>query len=279
MRQWLKPLPDCWGFYKKSKYPFKPYNCTQMKSIRNTLLSVVPALALTVNLLPAQAGVLAPGSIYDGKTLAEWSAEWNKYVYSIPMVDDPFKDITGEKANINQSGSVFFLVGQDSTEPITRKISINENQLLFFPLIFGWANNFLVNPPVTVEELANWITPAIDLTDSLFFNLDGVALSTDELFQHRETPTPFNATLPENNFFGEPAGTSSIVVSDGYWLMVEPLSVGKHTINFGGGISAYDVQQDITYEISVVPVPEPTAILGLLGLGVCLGISRRKQRL
>ncbi|HAJ63793.1 MAG TPA: hypothetical protein DCP31_34970 [Cyanobacteria bacterium UBA8543] len=249
-----------------------------MKSIGNTLLSVLPALALTVNLLPAQAGVLAPDSTYNGKTQAEWSAEWNKYVYSIPQLESPFQDTTGEKANINQSGSVFFLVGADLPNPVTRKITVNENQLLFLPLINGWANNFLVNPPLTVEELAGWITPAIDLTDSLFFKLDGVALSTDELFQHRQTPTPFNVTLAENNFFGEPAGTSSIVVSDGYWLMVEPLSVGKHTMSFGGTISDLDFKQDITYEISVVPVPEPTAIVGLLGLGVCMGIYRRKKR-
>jgi hypothetical protein len=248
-----------------------------MKLIRNAVLSVVPALALTVNLLPAQAGVLAPGSVYEGKTLAEWSAEWNKYVYSIPEFEGPLWDTTGEKASINQSGSVFFLVGSFTGESVTRKITVNENQSLFFPLINAWANNFLVNPPLTVEELADLITPGIDLTDSLFFSLDGVALSTDELFQHRETPPPFNVTLPENNFYGEPAGSSSVVASDGYWLMVEPLSVGKHTINFGGAISALDFQQDITYEISVVSVPEPTAIVGLLGLGLCMGISRRKK--
>ncbi len=253
-----------------------------MKSIRNTVLSVVPALALTVNLLPAQAGVLAPGSVYEGKTLAEWSAEWNKYVYSIPEFEGPLWDTTGEKASINQSGSVFFLVGTFTGESVTRKITVNENQLLFFPLVNIWYNNFPLaenNPPKTGEELANAIKPVIDATDSLFFNLDGVALSTDELFQHRETPPPFNVTLPENNFYGEPAGSSSIVASDGYWLMVEPLSVGKHTINFGGSLTFFgqSFPQNNTYEISVVSVPEPTAIVGLLGLGLCMGISRRKK--
>jgi hypothetical protein len=262
-----------------------------MKSIRNTLLSVVPALALTVNLLPAQAGVLAPGSVYDGKTLGEWSAEWVKYVESIPVPQDPQNDTTGEKANIGQSGSVFFLVGTSTGESVTRKITVNENQLLFFPLINIWNSNFPLaenNPPKTGEELANAIKPVIDTTNSLFFNLDGVALSMDELFQHRETPAPFNITLPENNFYGEPAGSSSVVASDGYWLMVEPLSIGKHTISFGGSLTFFGdldpstpeldpFPQDNTYEISVVSVPEPTAIVGLLGLGLCMGISRRKQ--
>lgn len=253
-----------------------------MKSIRNTLLSVVPALALTVNLLPAQAGVLAPGSVYDGKTLAEWSGEWNKYVYSLPEFPGPLSDTTGENANLNQSGSVFFLVGTFTGEPVTRKISVNENQLLFLPLISIGNNNFGLppnTPPQTAEELGSFNKEVIDGTTSLFFNLDNVALSKDKLFQHRETPAPFNVTLPENNFYGEPAGSSSIVASDGYWLMVEPLSVGKHTINFGGSLTFFgqSFSQDNTYEISVVSVPEPTAIVGLLGLGLCMGISRRKQ--
>ncbi|HAZ46251.1 MAG TPA: hypothetical protein DDW76_18995 [Cyanobacteria bacterium UBA11369] len=255
-----------------------------MKSIRNTLLSVVPVLALTVNLLPAQAGVLAPGSAYNGKTLGEWSAEWNKYVYSIPEFTGPLWDTTGEKANINQSGDVFFLVGTFTGEPVTRKITVNENQLLFLPLVNVWNNNFGLppnTPPQTGEELANFNKQVIDGTTSLFFNLDGVALSMDQLFQHRETPPPFNVTLPENNFYGAPAGSSSLVASDGYWLMVDPLSVGKHTISFGGSLTFFgqSFPQNNTYEISVVSVPEPTVIVGLLGLGVCMGISRRKQSL
>jgi hypothetical protein len=79
-----------------------------------------------------------------------------------------------------------------------------------------------------------------------------------------------------------------VVASDGYWLMVEPLSIGTHTISFGGSLTFFGdldpstpeldpFPQNNTYEISVVSVPEPTAIVGLLALGLCMGISRRKQ--
>ncbi len=254
-----------------------------MKSICNTLLSVVPVFALTVNLLPAQAGVLAPGSAYNGKLLAEWSGEWNEYVYSIPEFDGPLWDFTGEKASLNQSGSVFFLVGTFTGESVTRNITVTENQLLFLPLMNIWYNNFplaLNDPPKSGAELASFVDEVIDGTTSLFFNLDGVSLPMDELFQHRETLVSFDVTLPGNNFYGEPAGNSSVAASDGYWLMVEPLSVGKHTINFGGSLNFFDQSfpQDNTYEINVVSVPEPTAIFGLVGLGVGMGISRRKKR-
>ena len=43
----------------------------------------------------------------------------------------------------------------------------------------------------------------------------------------------FTITFAPNNGFGVPAGTGS-AVADGYWVLVKPLAVGKHTINFRG---------------------------------------------
>jgi hypothetical protein len=62
--------------------------------------------------------------------------------------------------------------------------------------------------------------------------------------------------LPENNLFQffdleAPAGTKSFSVSDGMFLLVEPLSPGTHTIRFrvpNNGVSA-------TYRITVTPNP------------------------
>ncbi|HEY1497424.1 MAG TPA: hypothetical protein VGF49_22860 [Candidatus Solibacter sp.] len=41
--------------------------------------------------------------------------------------------------------------------------------------------------------------------------------------------------------------------SDGYWLMLNPLSPGPHIINFGGTAKNTSFQLDITYNITVVP--------------------------
>jgi hypothetical protein len=59
----------------------------------------------------------------------------------------------------------------------------------------------------------------------------------------------FGANMPGSDW---PNTTVYPAASDGYWLMVEPLSPGKHTINFGGTTQS-GFQLDITYELTVVP--------------------------
>jgi len=56
-------------------------------------------------------------------------------------------------------------------------------------------------------------------------------------------------TLPVNNIYPgtPPAGTYSPVVSDGYYLMLVPLSTGTHTIHF----AAPSGGQDVTYTLTI----------------------------
>jgi len=44
------------------------------------------------------------------------------------------------------------------------------------------------------------------------------------LDQYRVTSPVFNVFLPQSNVVGIPAGTIGPVVSDGYWLLLTPLS-------------------------------------------------------
>jgi hypothetical protein len=71
--------------------------------------------------------------------------------------------------------------------------------------------------------------------------------------------------LPPNNVFQDPlnipACTTSPSVSDGYFLMVAPLSPGSHTIHFKGSIVFTQAQDgfdftfslDITYHLTITP--------------------------
>jgi hypothetical protein len=56
--------------------------------------------------------------------------------------------------------------------------------------------------------------------------------------------------LPDGNIFGVPADTYGPMVTDGYYLMLAPLSAGAHTIHFtaslGGGFHL-----DVTYHLTV----------------------------
>jgi hypothetical protein len=107
-----------------------------------------------------------------------------------------------------------------------------------------------------VHFFANFTDPS-----SVFLEIDGK--SANMASYRVESPLFTYGPLPDNNvaqLFGidAPEGTTSHSVSDGWWAMVEPLSVGKHTLHFGGvadytSIGGPIFIQDIKYTITVAP--------------------------
>lgn len=75
--------------------------------------------------------------------------------------------------------------------------------------------------------------------------------------QHIES-TVFDITLPADNIGGCAAGVYSPAVDDGYYLRLDPLKVGNHTLHIvaaaGTGSSASSL--DVTYHLTVVPLLE-----------------------
>jgi hypothetical protein len=63
----------------------------------------------------------------------------------------------------------------------------------------------------------------------------------------------YSVTLPGNNLFGVRAGVYAPAVADGFYLMLAPLSLGSHRINFGGKgrFAGSKFSQEITYNVFV----------------------------
>ena len=75
-------------------------------------------------------------------------------------------------------------------------------------------------------------------------------MSIENLQDFRVQSYPFNVKLQEDNMFGVPSG-AYIGISDGYWIVVESLPAGEHTIHFAG--QTPDVGAvDVTYHLTVV---------------------------
>jgi hypothetical protein len=49
-------------------------------------------------------------------------------------------------------------------------------------------------------------------------------------------------------------GSEQSFVSDGYWMMLQPLETGPHTLHFAAGIPAFGLSFDVTYRIEVTDV-------------------------
>lgn len=209
-------------------------------------------------------GVLPPQSHPYGKSYAEWSAEHWKWTYSLPTDHHPLTDTAD--VSTGQSGPVWFLGG--TWAPTTdlegnlvgiadRHVTVPMGKALFFPIISAEASLAEGNGTTEAEfrEFANYLADhAVDLSCTI----DGRPVKNLDAYRV-ESPLFTFGPLPENNLLGLPEGTTSPAVSDGYFVMLAPLSRGQHTIHFTGAI-VFTVEEDgfdfsfsldITYRITV----------------------------
>jgi len=79
---------------------------------------------------------------------------------------------------------------------------------------------------------------------------------------HRTRSKVFSVTLPQDNLFadacapfgGLPARVYSPAVDDGYYVRLNPLAAGSHTLTIHAANPTQNFLLDITYHLTVVPV-------------------------
>src|SRR5262249_37479866 len=183
---------------------------------------------------------------------------------SFPAAINPMLDTTGADCALGQAGPVWFLAGTPGF-PATRTCTVPADRAIFFPIVnvIDDANSC---PPGTPgggqpapgQSLEDFLTEDaagyIDPVNVLEVEVDGVALRN--LFTYRVRSGLFS-------FLGDPSlaapgvfdpcitGLPQPGVSDGYWIMLAPLSAGTHTIHFKGGISSV-FATEMTYHLTVL---------------------------
>jgi hypothetical protein len=163
-----------------------------------------------------------------GKTWEEWTAEWWKWSLSLPKDQNPITDTTGKNASYNQRGPVWFLAGTFGGLA-ERTCEIPAEKAIFFPISCN-STSYAECPNFKTEaELRAFAKADIDQVKTIMATVDGQRLPNSDL-RRLESP-PFELDLPEENVVGvSPGKTKSN--SDGYWVFLRPLPVGKHEIHF-----------------------------------------------
>jgi len=193
------------------------------------MLAAVRTAAAGIAPLPG--GSTVPGT---GQTIGGATADWWNWAESFQSPANPFTDSTGAVAGQHQSGPVFNLAGTGpGSGPVSRNIDIPAGKFVVLPLL-----NIIVAAgpdatfPSTAAEAQAFGTTAIS-PGKLFATIDGVPVS--QLATHREaSPVNFTLKMAVGNPSGFPAGTYTDANSDGYWLMLPPMSAGTHVLHFGG---------------------------------------------
>jgi hypothetical protein len=202
-------------------------------------------------------GVYPPDSPPYNLTYGEWSAKWWQWVLSLPQDINPLVDQTGEHCAQAQSGPVWFLAGTFGGS-VERTCTIPEGKAILFPILNS--GNVKTDPSETEEDLRVTTKEAVDNPAILEASIDGVPLHN--LQNYRAESPLFNVTLPEGNIFGVPE-LNSEAVSDGYWIMLQPLPVGDHSVNFRGAdtaAAAGGLVTEVTYKLTIAPEAAATTI-------------------
>ena len=236
---------------------FTSHGCMAVQVLLLIMATSLPPVARAEDKGNSNPGILPINSRAFDRSYGEWADAWVQWAYSIPADHNPILDQTGQDAGVGQSGKVWFLAGSFGV-PAVRNITVPEGKALFFPVAeWVWVNmpQFGDNPWSPAQEVyaRGVISGLVDQLVNLSCEVDGREVAN--LLRYRaETPEngAFMMDFPDNNVWGVPAGTYGPSVVDGYWLMLAPLSHGRHTVRFTAG-QGYDPtwDLDVTYHITV----------------------------
>ncbi len=222
-----------------------------------SLCLLIMSIAVSpVSAVGGKAVVLPPESSPGGKTYGEWSVAWWQWMVSAPALpgENPVLDETGALIDYAQSGSVWFLTGNIGGVTV-RTGSVPTGTMLFIGPIAGEASTW-EGLGETEAELRAAVASFADLYQVTEFDVDGVSVPIGSDFRV-QSPGMFSLTVPEDNvfdFWGFPAdaGTYYPCVSDGYFIMLAPLSAGTHTVHFAFAVPDWGWYSDVTYQLNVM---------------------------
>lgn len=203
--------------------------------------------------------VIRPNTSFRGKTYSQWSASFWQWALALPLNGHPFNECMKD-FSAGQSGNVWYWSSPDG--PVTCNETIPAGTAIFLT-IRDVETSSLEDPPfhgvTAVEQAANskWFA---DHIVKVFCTIDGEPVE-NIMPTYRFSSGQYVFTAPSPWVFGTTGGTGSSV-ADGYYLMLRPLSKGKHTIHYGGtfhfnagelGPDPVDLPKDVTLQLTVSP--------------------------
>jgi len=214
--------------------------------------------------------VISPSELPGGRSYEQWTVEWWKWAWSVPAFANPIGPWVGITPQSSYPRGYDCGTGQDRNSPVfflagtpgnaaERDCTIPARKMIFFPVInIGNEypcpdHSFRPGPGQSLEQFLTigyrpnfGARQFMDAPPPLKATLDGLALVPDDLAKP-PTTNPYRATSPMFRIRIDPTlatvnwdpcimpGTEQSAVSDGYWIMLNPLTPGRHTLSFSGG--------------------------------------------
>jgi hypothetical protein len=202
-----------------------------------------------------------------GKTYGEWAIDWAQWSQAGPAGQNAMTDPDGRYCDQNQPNrNIWFLAGTlQGTGPaiVNRACTIPKGRALFYPLVTsGWidcpdSSDLTVSDADVQAIVAGNTDAACQLTSTL----DGIAISSRHVLTVRAQSRKFTSFLPSNPeqiavcsppLVGGKTGRQFV---EGYWVMLPPLSPGKHKLTLHGAVCSPNgpasFETGVTYDLTV----------------------------
>jgi hypothetical protein len=202
-------------------------------------------------------------STWHDATYEEWTQRGWQWIYSIPLGVSPWKDTTGVQCGINQSGPVWFIGGPIGS---TFRVSctIPKGKAILAPII-DFNNDYPC--PVPKKKPHDYVPfePATDqtledyLTMTVTSAIDGVTIHKAELdgkpLHDLRVPAGLFSFTGAASLAPEidpcVTGSPQVGVSDGYFVFIEPQSVGHHILHIHSELPSWGLSSDGTYDLNI----------------------------
>jgi hypothetical protein len=228
-----------------------------------SLMPVLSILLLSLVILPVagstSVNIFPPGSKPYGVPYDKHIENYWKWALSIPSVDNPINDATGEKCATGQSNSnssVFYLTFNNGGVS-ERTCEVPAGKGLFIPVMQVELSE-KDTPGATIEDLKQTAKTDQDSVNSLYLKIGDKEYNFDDLRPYRTDTNAFDVDYADNGIFGIVEGGPTKAVADGYYIMTDPLPKGNHTVHYKSSLSCLDpgcaepnFAQDIKYNIIV----------------------------
>ena len=221
-----------------------------MKPNKQLWQSVVALIALVVGTVATAAAdnsnkVVRPDEKLAGKSYSELASEWANWLAAEPIATNPAFDPDGSLCDTNQDGKVWFLASTFGGVA-DRTCEVPADKAIFVSLggvFLGFAPEFPVagdpclQMGTTLDQVRCDVNSDVPVAPNVSFEatLDGVPITDLLAYRAQSVPGGFTLRVPDPSLItdlGLPAGDRSSAVTDGYYLLLKPLSPGEHTLNF-----------------------------------------------
>ena len=237
-----KPYPPEYEMndnYKKS-YEKDSYESTDYRNTDKNYNSYEPDYGIDSDKKP---------QIFPANKVAELGDRWWQWAIGIDKtVVNPFTADLGQAGcdvGLQDDGRLLFLGGAPR-DPHTGDFPVHEcvvkkGTSILFPILNVACNNLAVDTPFFGANeqdqriCANKINSDATLFDALHVNIDGIEVQNLEQYRIDSPAGGFEFTAVQNNVFDTPVDDGN-GVSDSFWILLEDLKSGKHTISFSGAI-------------------------------------------